>query len=100
MSQTSEDPVLRSARREAIIVFTVFIIACAYTISYCYLHGYGRELEDLEFVLGFPDWVFWGIIAPWSVCIVFAFLFGTVFIKDETLGEDPDESEADFEQGS
>jgi hypothetical protein len=35
-----EDPVLRSTRREALIVFVTWIIAMAYTVGYCARYGY------------------------------------------------------------
>jgi Protein of unknown function (DUF997) len=89
-----EDPVLKSARREALIVFATWFVALAYTIGYCALYGYGRKLEDLRYVLGFPDWVFWGIVVPWGVCIVFSWFFASVLMTDEDLGEDPPGTEA------
>jgi hypothetical protein len=92
MSKPREDPVLRSARREALVVLATWIAALTYTITYCALLGYGRPAEELKFVLGFPDWVFWGIIAPWGVCAVVACWFSYSFMADEDLGEDPDGS--------
>lgn len=87
----SDDPVLRSARREALAVLVTWVAALSYTVTYCYLNGYGRELQSLTFVLGFPDWIFWGIIAPWSVCFVLSFWFSYVFMTDAELGEEPDD---------
>ncbi|HMC67096.1 MAG TPA: DUF997 family protein [Gemmataceae bacterium] len=91
MPRPPEDPVLRSSRREAIVVLLMWLGALAYTVTYCYLFGYNRSFESLKFVWGFPDWVFWGIIAPWSVCLVLSYLFATFFMRDEDLGEDPEE---------
>ena len=88
MPAREEDPVLRSARREAIVVFCIWLAAFSYTIPYCYTHGYNRSIESLTFVLGFPDWVFWGIVAPWFVCLAVSLLFGALFMRDEDLGEE------------
>jgi hypothetical protein len=88
-----EDPVLRSARREAVVVFVTWIAALAYTVTYCTLNGYGRPMEDLRFVMGFPDWVFWGVLAPWSACFLVAFWFSHVFMTDEDLGDEVDEND-------
>ena len=88
MPPPTDDPVLRSAKREAVVVFAAWLGAMTYTVTYCYLNGYNRPTESLTFVLGFPDWVFWGIVVPWSVCVVFSFWFGTTFMKDEDLGEE------------
>jgi hypothetical protein len=99
MSKPTDDPVLRSARREAIVVLCAWLAAMAYTVTYCYLHGYNRKIESLTFVLGFPDWVFWGIVVPWSLCIVFSFYFGATFMRDEDLGEELPEQEDDLGLG-
>jgi hypothetical protein len=97
MPSPAEDPVLTSARREAIVVFAAWACALVYTVTYCYLNGYNRSLDDLKFVYGFPDWIFWGIVTPWAACIAFSFLFGALFMKDEDLGKDPDgESGVEF----
>ncbi len=84
----SGDPVLRSARREMFVTFGIFLVAVTYTGIYCGLNGYGRKVESLTFVLGFPDWIFWGIVVPWSVCIAFSLVFGALFMRDGDLGEE------------
>jgi hypothetical protein len=88
------DPVLKSARREALIVFATWIVAMAYTIGYCARYGYGRTAADIKYVLGFPDWVFWGIVVPWGLCVVLSWLFASVVMTDEDLGDDPPGTEA------
>jgi uncharacterized membrane protein YhdT len=85
----AEDPVLRSSRREAIIVAINFVAAIGFTIGYCRLHGYYSGKEGIQFVYGFPSWVFWGVIVPWLVCVVFSFIFAALIMRDEDLGEDP-----------
>jgi hypothetical protein len=61
-----------------------------YTIIYCYTKGYGRSVESLTFVLWFPDWVFWGIIVPWGICILLSTVFALRVMGDESLGEEID----------
>jgi hypothetical protein len=90
MSDHREDPVVSTARREALLVLGVFVAALIYTVGYCYLRGYDRAPESLTFVVGFPDWVFWGILAPWSVCLTFSFWFGRTFMRDTDLGASSD----------
>jgi hypothetical protein len=92
MSQPADDPVLHSARREAIVVFITWVCAFAWTVTVCYLRGYNRKLEDVSFVLGFPDWVFWGIIVPWAACFALSYWFSYFFMTDADLGTDPDEA--------
>lgn len=89
--RADEDPILASSRVEAIAALVVWGVATVYTVTYCYLFGYGRPLESLTFVLGFPDWVFWGVIVPWVVCLFLSAWFAFGFIRDVDLGHDPDE---------
>ena len=94
-----EDPVLTSSRREALLVAATFVVALVYSVGYCYVNGYNRAAEDLKFVFGFPDWIFWGVIVPWLACVVFSFYFASRFMRDEDLGQDPPGSEGDDEFG-
>lgn len=87
MNRSPEDPVVRGARREAAAVALVATAATAYSVGYCALVGYGRAGEPIRFVLGFPSWVFWGIVAPWGVCLLIAGWFSWTFMSDEDLGE-------------
>jgi len=82
-----EDPVLTSARREAWLVFLIWLAACVYTVGFSYRYGYERDADTLTYVLGFPDWVFWGVITPWSVCTLLCFVVAYFVIADDDLGE-------------
>jgi uncharacterized membrane protein YhdT len=93
MTVRREDPVLQSARREALLVLLIWLAACIYTVGYCYLYGYGRDVATLRYVLGFPDWVFFGIVVPWTVCTGLCFVLSYFVIRDEELGEELDEVE-------
>jgi hypothetical protein len=96
MTVRREDPVLTSARREALLAFAIWLTACVYSVTYCYVFGYGRDTATLTYVLGFPDWVFWGVVAPWSVCTVLAFLLSYFVISDEDLGQEQLEEKLDI----
>ena len=82
-----EDPVLTSARREAIVVFLIWLAACIYSVGYCYLFGYHRSAESLRYVLGIPDWVFFGLLVPWTICTGLSFWISNYFMRDDDLGE-------------
>jgi uncharacterized membrane protein YhdT len=88
MNDRLEDPVLVSARREALLVFAIWLAACAYSVGVCYQFGYSRDAATLTYVLGFPDWVFWGVVVPWTVCTVLCFVLSQFVITDEDLGEE------------
>jgi len=90
-ARPADDPVLKAARREAILALVMWLVAMCYTVGYCYLHGYGRSTDDLSFVLWFPDWVFWGIVVPWVLCVLLSIPFAFRVMGDESLGEAIDE---------
>lgn len=121
---SEEDPVYRHSRREAAFVFALWGACLLYSGTYCYLRGYlshephpaavGPALGAVVGVLraferdpttlttplglGIPDWIFYGVVTPWLVCIVVTFLFcHFVFVEDELGGE---ESECPEEPGS
>jgi len=93
MNQRFEDPVLSSARREAVLVFVIWLVACLYSVGVCYRFGYGRDVSTLTYVFGFPDWVFWGIVVPWTACTVLCFILSYFVIRDEDLGEEQAEEQ-------
>lgn len=53
----------------------------------------GTGAERVQFVLGFPAWVFWGVALPWWICTAFALMFGAFIVRDEDLGLDPEAAE-------
>ena len=93
MSQRQEDPLLISARREAVLVFFIWLFACLYSVGVCYRWGYERDVATLTYVLGFPDWIFWGIVTPWTVCTGLSFLLSWFLIADEDLGREQEEEQ-------
>lgn len=84
----AEDPVLRSSRREAIIVFLIWLAACVFSVGFCAAFGYERDPNSLTFVLGIPDWVFYGVFVPWTTCTIVSFVVSNFVITDEDLGEE------------
>ena len=88
-----DDPVLVSARREALVVLVLWLAALTYTVGYCYLYGYVRSLESLTFVMGIPDWVFWGVVVPWMACLLASWGFSFLLMADADLGEENEEAE-------
>ena len=95
-----DDPVLASARREALLVGVVWLAAITYTTAYCYWNGYGRTAESLRFVLGFPDWIFWGVILPWGLSLVLTCWFAFGIMTDHPLEEDPEDDPSQQDPGT
>lgn len=86
-----ENTVFHRAKREATLAFLLWLAAGTYTVGYCYQTGY-KNASELHFVLGMPDWVFWGVLAPWMASLALSILFAYGYMTDEDLGaeaEDP-----------
>lgn len=96
MPAPQDDPVLISARREALVVGGLWLVTMLYSVLYCYTFGYHRDIATLKLIWGIPDWVFWGIVLPWVGCVLFSLAFGAFFMRDEALGDDTD---SDYEDG-
>ncbi len=75
------------ARREALIIFAVWVLALFWAVPYCYFNGYGLNPAELETVWGVPSWVFWGIGAPWILADIFTCWFCLSYMADDDLGE-------------
>ncbi|MEO2049246.1 MAG: hypothetical protein ABGX16_22025 [Pirellulales bacterium] len=125
-SQHVEDPVFLNSLREAKIIISIWALAMVYTCTYCYLYGYESHPSDpaavgpavsswvgpLEsfdrdpttlttpFGLGIPDWVFYGVVAPWIACLLATFVFCLFVFKEDELGDDEELAPAASEGGS
>jgi hypothetical protein len=93
-----EDTLVRHARREAALALAMWLVAMVYTLTYCYLNGYGRQADSLSFVLWFPDWVFWGIVLPWGICVLGSLVFSFRIMGDEPLGEEIDAQQTEMSE--
>lgn len=96
-SPVEYDPVFLHSRREAAIIFGVWIVALVWAVPYCYLNGYldsGARVdpESLRTVWGIPSWVFWGIAVPWLAADVFTIWFCFCYMQDDDLGEEREDS--------
>lgn len=87
-SSPGEGRLLRTARREAIVVFAIWLAAITYTVGYSYTFGYDRAEATITYIYGVPDWVMWGVVLPWGVSTVAAVWFAMFFMTDEPLGDE------------
>ncbi|HET6423261.1 MAG TPA: DUF997 family protein [Planctomycetaceae bacterium] len=83
-----EDPLLTSARRETVITVVLWAAAMIYTVGVSVAWGYGRDPSTLKYVLGFPDWVFWGIVVPWLAFTLISAVFAMGVMQDAPLSDD------------
>lgn len=105
MALPQEDPLVRSTRREALIVLVIVAAAMTWTIGYCSVHAYERPAEDIQIIFGFPDWIVWGILLPWLACSAVSIVFALGIMSEDPLGSavetwDPDGDGISREQGA
>lgn len=82
------DPTFLNTRREACIIFCVWVTAMLWVLPVSYLGGFqGAELTT---ILGIPSWVFYGVAMPWFLCSVFAVWFSLRYMADDDLGPAPE----------
>jgi hypothetical protein len=104
MSRSHEDdPLLVSARREAIATLIIWASALTYTVGYYATHAFPKpdadgKLPMPELIWGIPAWVVWGVLAPWTACTVITLVMTNVFMTDGDLGPDADEGMDDAEK--
>lgn len=96
----------RNALKEMRFVAGCWVLAFLWTVGFCYLHGYEhshrawvvqaglaeqRHVGNFRHVLGLPDWIAYGIVAPWLVCSVVTVVYGLFFMKNDDLGVEGDQ---------
>jgi hypothetical protein len=99
MDSPREDPLVTTSRREAVATLIIWIVAMSYTIGYYALFALGREPADVRYVLGFPDWIFWGVLVPWGACYLVSLWFSYWFMQDADLGAEQDDPAAGAAEG-
>ena len=83
------DPVLVHARREAVIILTVFGVCLIWSVSWCYWTGYNLPPDQpVAKVLGIPSWIFWGVVVPWLLADIFTIWFCLSYMAMDPLGEE------------
>jgi hypothetical protein len=86
-----EQRLLRNARREGLVIMAVWLAALIWSVASGYVLGYHRAPRNIVLILGMPDWVFWSVVLPWALCLLFSLWFCFSFMADDDLGHDPDE---------
>ena len=83
------DPIFLNSRREAIVIFCLWLTALIWAVPFCYINGYQTDFDPatLSTTWGIPTWLFWGILVPWIVADLFTIWFCFCYMKDDELGE-------------
>jgi hypothetical protein len=90
MAADKEQRLLRNARREGLLILGVWLAALVWSVSVGYFAGSPPKGGELSLVLGMPAWVFWGVVLPWGLCLLFSVWFCFAYIADDDLGRDPE----------
>ncbi len=81
------DPTFLNARREAALIFAVWVALFLWSVPYCYHFGYGVGAAAQGTLWGIPKWVVWGIGVPWLLADAFTIWLVTWYMGDDDLGE-------------
>jgi len=93
------DSAVRHTRREALLILAALAVCLIWSVSWCYLTGYGEPGgAPISTVLGMPSWVFGGVLVPWLAADVFTVWFCFFFMADDPLGEPDDALDPDDDQ--
>jgi uncharacterized membrane protein YhdT len=78
----TEDPRYRVSNREALIAAAFFVAYIVATIGTAWLLGGNKTIDEIGFVLGFPDWLFWSTFVLGALfCVVPYFLIKSFFTE-------------------
>jgi hypothetical protein len=70
------------------LIMVVWTVCLLWSTSVALVAGYGRDAADIGLIWGIPDWVFWGVVLPWGLCLVFSVWFCFGYVADDDLGQD------------
>ncbi|MCH8830620.1 MAG: hypothetical protein IID45_13670 [Planctomycetes bacterium] len=100
------DPIFLNSRREAIVIFCLWLTALVWAVPFCYLNGYIDDYDPQTFstTWGIPTWLFWGILVPWIIADIFTTWFCFCYMKDDDVsaaheGSDVEEKIAEIHAG-
>jgi hypothetical protein len=96
------DPIFLNSRREAIVIFMIWLVCLVWSVPYCYCFGYVDSFDAASFstILGVPSWLFWGIALPWLLADIVTTWFCFCYMKDDDVGVADDELPANPDKSS
>jgi hypothetical protein len=83
------DPVFLNSRREAGVIFVIWLVGLLWAVPFCYVTGYIDDYtpETFSTTWGIPTWLFWGIAVPWLVADLITTWFCFRYMKDDDLDQ-------------
>jgi len=69
-------------RKEAVVAGAIWFVFFLWVVGVSYVMGYG-EVDPTYSVMGFPAWIFWGVLLPFVVATLVNCLYAFVYLKDD-----------------
>ena len=69
----------RRSRREAAVAGLIWFLAALWTVGVSYWLGYNRPALSVG---GVPEWVVWGIFAPWIVFFLIHAWYSLIYVRE------------------
>lgn len=87
--QVEYDPVFLHSRREAKVIFCLWLVGMLWAVPFCLSTGYidNFDPDNFSMIWGIPTWLFFGIFVPWIVADLFTTWFCFFYMEDDDLGE-------------
>jgi uncharacterized membrane protein YhdT len=89
----TEDPRYRVSNREALIAAAFFVAYIVVTIGTAWLLGGNKGVDEIGFVFGFPDWLFWSTFVLGAVFCAVPYFLIKRFFSDMPLDADSEWSD-------
>jgi uncharacterized membrane protein YhdT len=89
----TEDPRYRVSNREALIAAGFFLAYIVITIGTAWVIGGDQDIDEISFVFGFPDWLFWSTFVLGGVFCVVPYFLIKRFFTDMPLDADSEWTE-------
>ncbi len=86
----TEDPRYRVSSREALVAAGFFASYIVVTIGTAWLIGGNRGIDEIDFVFGFPSWLFWSTLVLGAVFCVVPYFLVKYFFSEMPLDADAD----------
>ncbi|WP_408010085.1 YhdT family protein [Pseudalkalibacillus sp. A8] len=85
MENFKEDRRFRQCTKEMWMTILFFIFNLLVTGGISLWIGYNKPVSEVDIVMGFPDWFFYGGIVGWFLLMIGAYFMVKLFFKDMSL---------------
>ncbi|MDG2124198.1 MAG: hypothetical protein P8J87_10895 [Verrucomicrobiales bacterium] len=75
-------------RREGVWILLSWVFFALWVVGVSWSMGSVEPGEELETVMGFPAWVFWGVALPWLMATGWTIFFALELMEDEDVVEE------------